>query len=552
MSLEVRGKLMPITRDSHVQEVSMNIFKNRQLSRCMMIPLILFFTLCTSLTYARDTMNKACKNWYVQNGASGVGTKNKPLGSLSEVEMLSKKCDKIFIVASQHPLDGGIVLKEKQKLIGLKNNKGQLPKLTNTIDSYPAHAIVLSKNNRVRNIHIEYPGNPGDPNGSAIFGDNVTGTKINNVVITKLGPLANGQIDTSLCNIARNSSGEFVAENSVLRGCRTTLSNVEGQPEVAYNSAILLLADSRVHDQVKHHLNKVIVFDAPDGTPINKVWFSGLTTISAGDVEMKVKVTNSYFEGSERGIFSWAFENSQHRIAIKHTSIDNTDNDALQVQTGFQCSGLPPGPTGNFLVNLICPNDPMPLSDSSMVVDLDGFVALQSLGSYGLGSAAGFEYIPNDQNRSRIEVHVQNSLMAGGDWGFLVFSPNGSPGEAIYDLGCVTPIAGEQTRNKAACKAAGYTSVGNNNIFNNITPIFGNGVTDFFNIFLSFQESGDNAVVMAQNNYWGDYDNDGLGDQLTPCVDLVPPFGAASRCVFEFDDGTSVVDDGFFLSEPND
>ena len=61
----------------------------------------------------------ACETWYVQSGGTGDGTQKKnPFGSLGEAEWASTACDTIAVLPSDQPLNGGIILKEDQKLVG--------------------------------------------------------------------------------------------------------------------------------------------------------------------------------------------------------------------------------------------------------------------------------------------------------------------------------------------------------------------------------------------------------------------------------------------------
>ena len=80
---------------------------------------LVFVLACTS-SFAG---NGHCKTWFVQSGGTGDGNNSSPLGSLAEAEAVSAPCDTIVVLPSSEPLDGGIVLKDGQRLVG----KGNIP-----------------------------------------------------------------------------------------------------------------------------------------------------------------------------------------------------------------------------------------------------------------------------------------------------------------------------------------------------------------------------------------------------------------------------------------
>jgi hypothetical protein len=128
-------------------------------------------------------------DWYVKAGAPhpGNGSKNRPFTSLDQVEAASAAGDTIYVMQSQGALDGGIQLKDGQKLIGLgpkvntANGNSARAKLTNTTDArYDGDAVRLAKNNVVENLHID------NAFRSAILGINAVGAQIRNNLMTNI------------------------------------------------------------------------------------------------------------------------------------------------------------------------------------------------------------------------------------------------------------------------------------------------------------------------------------------------------------------------------
>src|ERR1041384_989466 len=106
---------------------------------------------------------EGASTWYVRAdaGAGGNGSRSRPFATLEQVETASKPGDVIRVVPSPRPLDGGIQLKDGQRLIGLGDpvtqaGTGARPTVTNTTAArYDGDAIRLARNNVVQNIHID-------------------------------------------------------------------------------------------------------------------------------------------------------------------------------------------------------------------------------------------------------------------------------------------------------------------------------------------------------------------------------------------------------------
>jgi hypothetical protein len=155
-------------------------------------------------------------DWYVKAGAPhpGDGSKNRPFTSLDQVEAASASGDTIYVMQSQGALDGGIQLKDGQKLIGLgpkvntANGNSARATLTNTTGArYDGDAVRLAKHNVVENLQID------NTFRSAILGINAVGAQLRNNLMTNImavhdifaieGPAP------SACSVAGACAGEW-------------------------------------------------------------------------------------------------------------------------------------------------------------------------------------------------------------------------------------------------------------------------------------------------------------------------------------------------------
>jgi hypothetical protein len=141
-----------------------------------------------SLVLFAATASEAA-DWYVKAGAPhpGDGSKNRPFTSLDQAEAASAAGDTIYILQSQGVLDGGIGLKDGQRLIGLgpevtgANPNSARAKITNTSDArYDGDAVRLAKNNVVENLHID------NSFRSAILGINAVAAQLRNNLMTNI------------------------------------------------------------------------------------------------------------------------------------------------------------------------------------------------------------------------------------------------------------------------------------------------------------------------------------------------------------------------------
>ena len=117
-----------------------------------------------------------------------------------------------------------------------------------------------------------------------------------------------------------------------------------------------------------------------------------------------------------------------------------------------------------------------------------------------------------DQGRSTIEVHVQRSdITQAAAAGVYTLYASGRPAKDVLDFGCVNPDPAGTSPDPAACRRAGYTSIGQNRIFGNSSR--SKTHTPLGEIALQ----GPGAMI-AQGNYFGDIaPADGKGDALGEC-----------------------------------
>ncbi len=124
---------------------------------------------------------------FVKAGATagGTGSFAAPLNSLEAVEANSAPGDVICILPSNGTLDGGIVLKDGQALIGAGSDPFEADasqtnvRITNSsLLTNDGHGVLLANNNRVAGIHVV------SPQGSGIFGRNSSGAEIRHVLVT--------------------------------------------------------------------------------------------------------------------------------------------------------------------------------------------------------------------------------------------------------------------------------------------------------------------------------------------------------------------------------
>lgn len=117
----------------------------------------------------------------------GDGTLANPYNSLYAAEVNSQKGDTICVLPSENSLNGGIILKRNQKLIGLgpsvtdENFDESQPhaQISNTTADLDGNAVILDRNNKVKGIRFF------NVNKSAIVAKDVKTMKINGNYFTQ-------------------------------------------------------------------------------------------------------------------------------------------------------------------------------------------------------------------------------------------------------------------------------------------------------------------------------------------------------------------------------
>lgn len=485
--------------------------------------------------------NEKCggTTWYVQFGgndnASGT-TKNKPFGSLRKVAAVSKVGDTIKILPGSAPLDGGIVLKDKQKLIGINSydydntddSLAEKPQITNSASA--GNAVVLANNNEIKNIHIIFIGIPNDPTtklvGSGIFGDNKTGTIIKHVKISKVNPINSAPLAPSLCQwirVDRNNPLSAVDNNaSTFRGCKLSTA-----PEPARSAAILLISgdnNKKTHPHFNHQIKDLEVVDARPGdlylpTSTNKVWLAGIGTVDSGNVSITIDVKDANIRNTQWGFQNFVFDKATLILNLQNTTVADTFNDSIEYTTGFYCSGTP-GDVG-------CSPEPTPVSDTTVVLNVKNHTSVYEIAAPAPGNSQSIEIVQNDINLGTHIVHVEGSSLVGYNIGFLYTNTSdpAQPKFSLFDLGCFNPNPAGTQKDIKACKKQGYTSKGLNRFIASDAQI---------------EVLGSGVNVMAQNNYFN-------GMAVTPCnwpnnSDQYP------GCLIDYDpQQNSSVDNRFFL-----
>ena len=124
--------------------------------------------------------------WHVKADAAagGDGSRSRPFATLEQVEKASQPGDTIRVLPSTRPLDGGIQLKDQQRLIGDGDPvtkaapAGASPTISNTTSRHNGDGIRLADNNLVQNLHIDGASRAG------VFGVNAARAEIRGNLIT--------------------------------------------------------------------------------------------------------------------------------------------------------------------------------------------------------------------------------------------------------------------------------------------------------------------------------------------------------------------------------
>jgi hypothetical protein len=470
---------------------------------------------------AECSRNADQSRWFVRAGAGGdgIGTRDRPFGSLADIERCAPAGATITVLAAADTaarLDGGIKLKDRQKLLGVEPPRGTRPaaRVTNTAGT--GDAVTLAHGNEVAHLHID------GPTGAAILGDNVTGAMLRDLLVTERSPTPRSQLDPSLCRVVR-TGGAVDNAQSVLRGCG-------GNQVPAVKGAIVLLADDGAGAApITYTLQRVTIRDNPSHEKPEFLWSLGVQVLAAGRAAVTLDLLDSSIEFTVRGLGLRGTDRASVTANVTNTWFDSLRSDGISMVTGFVCSGL----DTSTKVAVDCSKlAPAPVSDARVVFNADRFRFTDTRGHGQLNDQAAIEPIAYDQGRSTIEVHVQRSDLTGAAApAMFTFYPFGRPARDIMDLGCVNPAPDATAPDPAACRKLGYTSAGGNRIFGN--------ARNRPHVEIALQGPG---TMMAQGNYWGDLKPaDGKGDVLGDCSLFVwsgnqkeepPPYKAVpqARC----------------------
>lgn len=476
------------------------------------------------------------QEWYVKAGADpsvATGSEDKPFARLIDAQNASCVGDEIKIIpvdSSIPALDGGIILKDDQKLQGLgpkvtNGDNSVSPRITNTTGD----AITLANNNKVQNIFIS------EPKGGGITAIDKSSGKLKDLLIVRsTASNVSPGFPPILCNIVLDSTSTSVNNDaSNLVSCGDFIA--PGLASSRINKGAINLLNEDVSGIFK--IQSVITKDRPiNPPPTGKVWEAGLVVSVAGNANLQVSVDNFISERSNRGIRGEARDKGTLVFNGKNITVMDPINDGIALFTGFFCSGIDPNADLGGVTCAEIAGSPIPISHSNLIAYLDhyNFKGFEWPNSDNNNYSLGLEFGPNDQGTSRIEIHMQNSLITQAPAaGIDIEAPIALfSADSIVDFGCLKN-----------CNKKIYTSNGNNILYSNgvngfnalgISPLTLDQVTDSIDLILNGGNNNlDNNIVVAQGNYWS-----GVAMSPDKCVKvdsnliLIQPIPANSNCSF--------------------
>ena len=273
---------------------------------------------------------------------------------------------------------------------------------------------------------------------------------------------------------------------------------------------MMLVDDGAGAATVTYSIQRVAIQDNPDHAQRQTLWLAGVSIAAAGRVSAILEVQESSVENTGDGLLINAYDRSTIAGQITDLRVDSLFNDGIAAGTGFSCSGL--DKTFNRFLQDCSKRAPAPVSDARIVLNVDRMRFSDTLRHGGLNGAGAIEPVAHDQGRSTIEVHVQRSdIYQASAAGFYTYYVVGRPAKDVIDFGCVNPDPAGTAPDPAACRRAGYTSIGQNRIFGNSSY----SKTHTPRSEIALQGPG---AMMAQGNYFGDIaPADGKGDALGEC-----------------------------------
>ena len=227
--------------------------------------------------------------WHVRFGIDATradGSRIRPIGNLADAVRCADEGTTIQVLHSKSgPLMGGVVLKDRQKLLGEYDREGEgYPR----IEATQGDALVLANENELGWLQIDAN------DGAAVFGGNVTGSFLHDLIINRLQASQMKRLDPSLCKpIIKDGKIDFA--DSVFRGCN-------GRLKPWQKAAITLVSDGKGGFPDFHHrLRNIRIRDIPTEEKRNQ-WDSGIKVVVAGIASVTVWIEDSYLSGMEMGI----------------------------------------------------------------------------------------------------------------------------------------------------------------------------------------------------------------------------------------------------------
>ena len=229
--------------------------RTRILLRAMGVLALVWPATAGSQPMVECSRNPNQSQWFVRAGAAGdgTGTESRPFGSLADVERCAPAGATITVLAALDtapPLNGGIRLKDRQKLLGVEPARGARPVVA--ADQHHGsggrrHAGPRQRGRAPAHRRSDRRRDSGRQLNGAILRD---------LLVTERSPIPRSQLDPSLCRVVR-TGGAVDNAQSVLRGCT-------GNQVTATKGAIVLLADDRAGAAaLTYTLQRVMIQDDP-------------------------------------------------------------------------------------------------------------------------------------------------------------------------------------------------------------------------------------------------------------------------------------------------
>ena len=272
-----------------------------------MLIVILLFVYFSPPSLAKQDNERSCfviGNPEFNQAKHKPGSHKNPYNSLAEVQA-DDSCKVIHVLYSDTALDGGIWLRDGQKLLGKEGKHGELPIITNTtepalIPGYPYFVeggeydywvhqslsgpvgigIILAKDNEIKNIHIEKTQSTsiiGTPHFQPFGGE----IKLNNVLITEANQFGLFAIWDP---VSTPSSSVLLASGEDID---ITIQNSDiGQSNVP---SIIIFTNDSSHGEVT--IKNTLVHDQAQLSPYYET-SAGISIIATGSSSINASIKN--------------------------------------------------------------------------------------------------------------------------------------------------------------------------------------------------------------------------------------------------------------------